>query len=42
MATGAVKLTGSGEGSLTATEGVVDSIAVGTAAIEHPHFVSFD
>lgn len=42
VADGAVKLTGGGEGSITTTDGVVDTIAIGTAAIDHPHFVSFD
>ena len=42
VADGAVKLTGGGEGSITTTDGVVDTIAIGTAAIDHPRFVSFD
>jgi hypothetical protein len=38
---GALKLTGGGEGSITAQDGVVDTIAIGDAAIAHPRFSSF-
>lgn len=42
VAGGAVKLTGGGEGSITTTDGVVDTIAIGTAVIDHPRFVGLD
>jgi PDZ domain/Aspartyl protease len=38
---GAQKSVGGGEGSVTTQDGVVDTIAIGDAAINHPRFSSF-
>ncbi len=42
VAGGTLRETGGAEGSVPASEGIVDSIGIGAAVIEHPRFDSFE